>query len=318
MVSQHNFLRIMGDPVEFPSHEDWEKNGPSLEEILRRCAQDGEDDNGTVAEDSDIDEDDEDEKIAAELFGDGEYALNVDDIKQEDCNGEELQHILALCDMQHDDALKEPSGVASVAVDAPGRSESSNAVYIASSPDAPSKNATRGKTSRRLQRQLSDHKKEKIQKKREDEKKKRDVNKRRKANAPSDDMSEVDRHTTQANVDEFFGTTATPQQSVSITLNAFDSQIFEVLRTKREKGDHQLDEAQKKFLISELRSRQGDVNSPPGVVLTNEIMHKGLSMYPPALKIFDDVDEIFYFGVVKRFYNKWSLEATKLAESSAR
>ena len=412
MLSQHNYLRIMGEPVEFPSFEDWMENGPSLEAVLRRCAQDCEADDQTDAG-SDIDEDDDDEKLAAELFGQGDDWMNVDDVRDdepEDRNDESLEHILALCDIDDDvvqphDACEEQFGAASVDVDAHGQMKSSVAIQIASSPDTPTKNAARGKTTRQLQKRLSMHKKDK---KKEDERQKREKKKMRKAAAMSDDMSEeltasstaapvgvvsstqavcstvadvpvssdetvlcfggtettpplmkananastgfakrrapklhiescrrpapptsgascssqapvsppAPRHTTKENIAMFFGKKAAPAQKASESLSAFDMKVLDALSMKKEQGGNTLSDDEKKFLVKELRSHQGDLNSVPVKHAIEAIIRKGLAMDPPTLEMGILVDDIFYHGVIKRFFKKFSTAAAELAQNS--
>ena len=360
-LSKHCFLRLMGEPIEFPSTSEWKQFGRSIQELMPRglSTQEPEDDDvedrqleqdlADLLSDDDIEPDKSaggednadwinvlakyDAAQGDDAHGDADGGQHVKDAPvlvrsprakrgamrlklAKRINDETKKRSQKFDGLQPEDAREEPIGVASAAVDAPGQSESSKAVHITSSPDAPSKNAARGKTSRRLQRRVSMHDKDKTAKKNEREKKKRQTQKMRKATAMSDDMSEEPRHTTQENITSLFSKKAAPKQSVSVSLNAFDTRVVDELGMKHEKGPHQLEEAEKKFLISELRSHQGDVNSPPVKHVTDEIIQKGRSMDPPALKQHDDVDDLFYHGVIKRFFSKFSLAATALAEKS--
>ena len=349
MLSQHNFLRIMGEPVAFPSVDEWKADGPSLDDILRRCAQDVEADDETAA-DSDVDEDDDDEKLAADLFGEGDTPMNVDDVyddEPEDCNGENLEHILALCDIDCDAlggeaASGEPAPAASSSAGAPGKNQSSTAVLISSSPDAPGKNIARGnvgKTVRKLQRRTSMHKHDK---KKEAELQKREKKKLAKLSKMSDDMSDgpvtepaassraasssaapgrkvaVGWDTTQKHVNTFFTRKPVPAVSAEVvpeSLSAHDTAVLEKIALTREKGSNTLLDTEKIFLIKELRRRQGDLNSIPPKRVLEPIMLKGLKAEPPQLTMGLDATHDFYYGVIKRFFDKFFKAAAELAGS---
>ena len=350
MLSQHNFLRIMGEPVAFPSVDDWKANGPSLDDILRRCAQDVVADDETAA-DSDVDEDDDDEKLAADLFGEGDTPMNVDDVydddEPEDCNGENLEHILALCDVDcealgGEAASGETAPAASSSAGAHGPNQSSHAVLISSSPEAPGKNIARGnvgKTVRKLQRRNSMHKHDK---KKETEREKREKKKLAKLRKMSDDMSDgpvmepamssraasssaapvrkvaVGWDTTQKNIDSFFmgkSVPTVPAEVVPESLSVHDTAVLEQMAQKKGKGPNALLDTEKKFLIKELRRHQGDLNRMPPKSVIEPIMLKGLKAVPPQLEMGLDANHDFYYGVIKRFYEKFfkALAATELA-----
>ena len=85
---------------------------------------------------------------------------------------------------------------------------------------------------------------------------------------------------------------------------------------KKEQGGNTLSDAEKKFLVKELRSHQGDLNSMPGKHVIEAIMQKGLAMDPPTLEMGILVDDTFYHGVIKRFFIKFSGVAAELAQNS--
>ena len=214
MLAKHNYLRLMGEPVPFPTKDIWDAQGPPIEVINVARAKGGQgcpDDKFTeYASDVEVeeegDEEDEDE-IAKALFGGSDEHVLVDDVVDDeekeilsdidpaDREKDEWDHIIAICDeacdeavltlTQNDDMLPMPGahdklGIAEAATDSP------KSTHVARSQDAVEKGGILGKHARRLQRRIS---MEKIDKKKKEEKRKRHQKKLRKQAAVSDDMS---------------------------------------------------------------------------------------------------------------------------------
>ena len=99
-------------------------------------------------------------------------------------------------------------------------------------------------------------------------------------------------------------------------MSAFDTKVLDTLSTMKEHGGNILHDAEKTFLVKELRSHQGDLNSIPVKHVIEAIIQKGLTMDPPTLTPSIGVDDTFYHGVIKRFFQKFSKAANELAAQS--
>ena len=272
-LSKHCFLRLMGEPIPFPSMEEWTKDGRTMNDILLR--------GGTVVEEPSED-DYELERDLEELMSD------VGESDEEGDDHSKRLGILAAYEASQGEAVNAASDAAGdEAVKAHAPSESSNAVAhvtkatrATSSREAPNKiceaKSKLGPKSRRLVKRLSDE----IEKQRAKERKKRETKKARKAAQMSDDDSDpVDkrkrsvasgstatgsatvRHTTQANTDAVFkvkeAPKAEPVEPYVATL--CDEDIAAIALTSKgnaEIGGNKWTHDEKVFLVNELRTHQ--------------------------------------------------------------
>ena len=204
MLAQHNFLRLQGKPVNFPTDDEWKELGPPIGKIIGETSDADQGDADDEPEDQVSDEEDDDE-IAAALFGGSDEHVLVDDVAADgespfdidpaDYDKDEWKHIIAICDGGCDEALvtleqndaMSPMRAAHESQDnAKAAIDSAKSVPTASSQCATGNRQSLGKHTRRLQRRISAEKKDK---KKVDEKRNRDQKKLRKQTAMSDDMS---------------------------------------------------------------------------------------------------------------------------------
>ena len=202
MLAKHNFLRLMGEPVRFPTGDVWKKQGTDIDAIKGwfRGGQGDPDDEpqkhgSDDGDDEEEDDEEDDDEIAAALFGGTDDHVLVDDVADnaeaqsdidpEDNEKDEWGHIIAICDDACDEAMQtltqeadmsparvahENHGIAKAAADSP------TSMRIATSQLAAGKSGSLGKHTRTLQRRIS---MEKTDKKKKAESRKRNQNKLR-------------------------------------------------------------------------------------------------------------------------------------------
>ena len=97
-------------------------------------------------------------------------------------------------------------------------------------------------------------------------------------------------------------------------LKEFDRDVLLQITMKGEKGDNVPLDIEKEFLVMELRRLQnGRVDMTLGKKDVEAIIVKGLSAKPPKLAKRGDVSDTFYYGVVKRFLDKFLKVCAQLA-----
>lgn len=325
MLSEHNFLRIIGEPVKFPTDDEWKEFGPPLDVITKNRHNEVEED----VPDSDA-EDDDDDKIAAELFGSGDAYMNVDEVhEEEDVPDEDLDHILALCE---DAAF----AVQSTATPAKPKRRVLRAQNSQEGPGASGgKKIPLGKKALKLQRRLSVQKATKTQ---DAEAQKRAKKKLRKGTAASDDMSKegsptekktkssassskddssiIYKQATRKDIAAFFSVKVEPSPEEQLCTK--DQQVLlQMLEDDAHGKKHCKNpflDTEKEFLVKELRKVQPSADKMPSSGDIRRTIESGLNK--KVLFRDPDVNETQHFGLVKRFFEKFLRVESKLATVS--
>ena len=100
-------------------------------------------------------------------------------------------------------------------------------------------------------------------------------------------------------------------------MSAADKAVLEQIVVDGEKGQNTPMDAEKEFLVRELRRIQGNVNTKPCGKDINAIIEKGLSANPPKLIQRAGLDAKKYRGVIERFFNKFAKVSARLAGTPA-
>ena len=291
LLAKHNFLRIMGEPIEFPSDADWKNVGPSLEMLMdpkNKCRYD------------DVDEDDasdvDDVVLAAAAF-------------EEEADSEEWSHVVAICDV----TAAELEVRAATVLEAPP------------TPD-PQVVPVSKKPQKARQDKVKQQRASKANKKKEKAKRKRIAMIRRKATQMSDDMTDdanpvekktkgsvltakaaagaLARDTTQSNIDKFFKVvTIEPTTDVPSGLSTLDADALGHIVTSGEQGPNTLLDQEKEFLVIELRRIRTLAAGVPSAKQLRDIIARGRALG----KLVDNLnmDDKQYADLVRRFFRKF-------------
>ena len=290
LLSKHNFLRIMGVPVEFPSDADWKNVGPSLDMLMDPKKQ---------HEDDDVDDEDasdvEDVAVAFAAF-------------EEEEGTEEWSHVLAICDGTTDELETRVA----TALEAPPKPHPQVVPVSKKLHDA-------------RQGKVKQQRVGKANKKKENALRKRIVMKRRKATQMSDDMTDDanpaekktkgsaltakaagsarTRDTTQSNINEFFKVTIEPTPDAPDGLSTLDANALTHILTNGEQGSNTFLDDEKEFLVIELRRVQTLATRAPSAKQLRDIIARGRALG----KLIDNLNmnDTQYADLVKRFVRKF-------------